>query len=56
MKETCRQCGKTTKSMYQMNEGVYCDDCRELGLLIQKDKLAMQSLKDSFEINHWSLK
>ena len=34
-KEKCIYCGKRTKYMYQMNKGLYCEQCYQIGLLLQ---------------------
>lgn len=49
----CKSCGKVTKFMYHFNQGIYCDDHKELGLLIQKNDLDIENLRERVKINEW---
>lgn len=46
MEINCINCGKKTEAMFKMNKGLYCDNCKELGLIIQKQTMSAESFKD----------
>lgn len=42
----CKQCGKETKYTYSINGVIYCDDHKELGMLLAEQKLSMDAFRD----------
>lgn len=47
----CKNCNGSTDCMFSMNEGIYCDKCKEIGLLIQKYNLETQAFKERMRIS-----
>lgn len=39
-------CGKCTKYMYRLNDGLYCEKHAQVGLLNQKTTLSLEALRD----------
>lgn len=48
MKEKCKICGKRTKFMYHMNEGLYCDKDKYYGLYVQQYNLDQEMWAEKF--------
>jgi len=46
MKDKCKTCGKRTKYMYGLNDGVYCEKHLSVGLVNQKLELDRERLRD----------
>jgi len=46
MNMTCKKCNGTGAYMYQMNEGIYCENCKDVGLEMQKNALKMAEYED----------
>lgn len=55
-KEQRRNCGKSTKYMFSMNEGVYCDKCKEYGFAIQQFNCNTERFKEQMKMyrESWS--
>lgn len=51
--KVCKTCGKSTKYMYRMNDGLYCDEHKEAALLNQKTKLFIESFKERLVSPRW---
>lgn len=49
VKEICKTCGKRTKYMYRLNEGLFCDKHKDAALLNQKTKLSIEALRDRLQ-------
>lgn len=45
-KENCKICNKRTEYMYGMNDGIYCDNHKEVGLAQQKITMGIEMLKE----------
>jgi hypothetical protein len=50
MKNKCINCGESTKSMYHMNEGLYCEKHKELGSVIQKYNLETKRFEERLKM------
>lgn len=50
MKKECKKCGKKTKYMFSMNEGIYCDKCKEYGVAVQRFNMETEMFKDRMKM------
>ena len=55
MNNNCKICNKRTKRMYQLNEGVYCQQHWKAAYEIQKFKLEMETTYGLFKQQQTSL-
>lgn len=48
--DNCKTCGKRTKYMYTMNDGLYCDKHKEAAHLNQKINLDLEAIKQGYDL------
>jgi hypothetical protein len=49
-KQKCKICGKNTKYMYGMNEGIYCEKDKEYGMYVQNFNLDQERWKERIKL------
>lgn len=49
MEKKCKNCGKETEYMYHFNQGLYCEECKTIGMAEQEQVFFFENMRERFK-------